>query len=131
VRLRTPAAPNPLLWQGEITAANAAEVWDTTETHLISKRRRELVIDMSGVRFMDSTGLGMMVRAKKLAQREEVKLEFVHLQPAVQNVVHLARLEEFLLVRNGHEPAAKSTDAMEETRNLFRVSQEPAKQLAE
>jgi N-acetylglucosaminyldiphosphoundecaprenol N-acetyl-beta-D-mannosaminyltransferase len=105
VRLRSPAAVNPLLWQGEITAANAKEVWDSTETHLISKQRRELVIDMSGVRFMDSTGLGMMVRAKKLAQREQVKLEFVHLQPAVQNVVQLARLEEYLLARNGHDLA--------------------------
>jgi N-acetylglucosaminyldiphosphoundecaprenol N-acetyl-beta-D-mannosaminyltransferase len=105
VRLRTPAAQNPLLWQGEITAANAKEVWDTTETHLTSKPRRELVIDMSGVRFMDSTGLGMMVRAKKLAQREQVKLEFIHLQPAVQNVVHLARLEEFLLAGNERELA--------------------------
>ena len=52
---------------------------------------------MSGVRFMDSTGLGLMVRAKKLAQREQVKLEFIHLQPAVENVIQLARLEEFLL----------------------------------
>jgi N-acetylglucosaminyldiphosphoundecaprenol N-acetyl-beta-D-mannosaminyltransferase len=106
VRLRSPAAINPLLWQGEITAANAKDVWDTTETHLTSKQRRELVIDMSGVRFMDSTGLGMMVRAKKLAQREHVKLEFVHLQPAVQNVVRLARLEEFLSSAKPREFAA-------------------------
>lgn len=96
VRLRSPAEINPLLWQGEITAANAPEVWSTTETHLTSKQRKELVIDMSGVRFMDSTGLGLMVRAKKLAQREHIQLEFVHLQPAVKNVVHLARLDEFL-----------------------------------
>ena len=52
VRLRTPAAINPLLWQGEITAANAKEVWSTTEAHIISKQRNELVIDMSGVRFI-------------------------------------------------------------------------------
>ena len=97
VRLRSAAATNPLLWQGEITAANAEEVWTRTETHLTAKPRRELVIDLSAVRFMDSTGLGVMVRAKKLAQREQVKLEFTNLQPAVQNVLHLARLENFLL----------------------------------
>jgi N-acetylglucosaminyldiphosphoundecaprenol N-acetyl-beta-D-mannosaminyltransferase len=105
VQWRTPAAANPLLWQGEITAANAQEVWQRTETHLTSRHGRDLVIDMSGVRFMDSTGLGMMVRARKLAQREQVKLEFTHLQPAVQNVVHLARLEEFLLPTNHRELA--------------------------
>jgi N-acetylglucosaminyldiphosphoundecaprenol N-acetyl-beta-D-mannosaminyltransferase len=105
VRLRSAAAVNPLLWQGEITAVNAQEVWERTEPHLTSKQRRELVIDMSGVRFMDSTGLGMMVRARKLAQREQVKLDFTNLQPAVQNVVHLARLEEFLLPAKQRELA--------------------------
>ena len=107
VRLRSPAAVNPLLWQGEITAANAEEVWDTTEGHLTSKQRRELIIDMSGVRFMDSTGLGLMVRAKKLARLQNIKLEFTHPQPAVQNVVHLARLDEFLLAPEPRELAVQ------------------------
>jgi N-acetylglucosaminyldiphosphoundecaprenol N-acetyl-beta-D-mannosaminyltransferase len=89
--------PSPLLWQGEITAANAKEVWKTTASHLTEPNRRELVIDLTEVRFMDSTGVGLMVRAKKLAQRERVNLIFAHLQPAVQNVIQLARLEEFLL----------------------------------
>ena len=97
VRLPTATTLTPLLWQGEITAANAKEVWSTTEAHISSKQRRALAIDLSGVRFMDSTGLGLMVRAKKLALREQVKLEFIHLQPAVENVIQLARLQEFLL----------------------------------
>ena len=104
-----PPALNPLLWQGEITAANAKEVWSTTEAHLSSKQRKELVIDLSGVRFMDSTGLGLMVRAKKLAQQERVKLTFVNLQPAVQNVIQLARLEEFLLREPARGPAMART----------------------
>jgi N-acetylglucosaminyldiphosphoundecaprenol N-acetyl-beta-D-mannosaminyltransferase len=103
VHLQNPAASSPLLWQGEITAANAKEVWSTTEAHLTSPQRHELTIDLSGVRFMDSTGLGLMVRAKKLAQHERVKLSFVHLQPAVQNVIELARLEEFLF-QDAREP---------------------------
>jgi N-acetylglucosaminyldiphosphoundecaprenol N-acetyl-beta-D-mannosaminyltransferase len=93
----TMRSPSPLLWQGEITAANAKEVWKTTESHLTEPNRRELVIDLADVRFMDSTGVGVMVRAKKLAQRERINLTFTNLQPAVQNVIQLARLEEFLL----------------------------------
>ncbi len=93
----SPPALNPLLWQGEVTAANAKEVWKTTEIQIAAKQRSELVIDLSGVRFMDSSGLGLMVRAKKLALNESVKLTFTNPQPAVENVVRLARLEEFLL----------------------------------
>ena len=57
------------------------------------------MIDLSAVRFIDSTGLGLMIRAKKLAQREGKRVVFTGLQPAVRNVLHLARLEEFLLGR--------------------------------
>lgn len=97
VRLFDAEALNTLLWEGEITAANANEVWETTRILLTSASRPEFVIDLSAVRFMDSTGLGLMVRAKKLAQREGVKLTFINPQPAVENVLELARLKELLL----------------------------------
>jgi N-acetylglucosaminyldiphosphoundecaprenol N-acetyl-beta-D-mannosaminyltransferase len=88
-----------LMWQGEITAANATEVWHRTEAYLNSPGipNKRLTIDLSQVRFIDSTGLGLMVRARKLSQRLGIKLDFTGIQPAVQNVLRLARLEAFLL----------------------------------
>jgi N-acetylglucosaminyldiphosphoundecaprenol N-acetyl-beta-D-mannosaminyltransferase len=100
VRLRSARELNSLLWRGEITAAIAKEVWDATEAQLVSKGRKELVIDLAGVRFMDSTGLGVMVRTRKLAHKEGVQLAFINPQPAVENVIQLARLQEFLLARD-------------------------------
>jgi N-acetylglucosaminyldiphosphoundecaprenol N-acetyl-beta-D-mannosaminyltransferase len=94
------SAANQVAWHGEITAANADEVWEATREHLTCRRTNgEFTIDLSQVRFMDSSGIGVMVRARKWAQRENVKLEFRQPQPAVRNVLHLARLEEFLLGR--------------------------------
>jgi len=55
------------------------------------------VIDLSRVRFIDSSGLGLMVRAKKVARSHGATLAFTGLQPAVHNVVRLAQLEAFLL----------------------------------
>src|SRR5690242_6272608 len=63
--------------------------------------RSELTIDLGSVRFLDSSGLGIMVRAKKQAQRHGTRLCFTGLQPPVRNVVQLARLEEFLLGNSG------------------------------
>ncbi|MDB6017040.1 MAG: Anti-sigma-factor antagonist and glycosyl transferase [Pedosphaera sp.] len=102
VSLRTSStqAAASLAWQGEIIAANAEEVWRLTEAQLASATvaaSGRMVIDLSQVRFMDSTGLGIMVRARKLAQRQGIKLAFTGVQPAVQNVLRLARLEAFLL----------------------------------
>ena len=105
VTLRTPAAVTPLLWHGEITAANARQVWDSTRAYLQAPRpERELALDLSGVRFIDSSGLGLMIRAKKLAQKHGVKLVLNGIQPAVQNVIHIAHLEEFLLNDNAADP---------------------------
>jgi N-acetylglucosaminyldiphosphoundecaprenol N-acetyl-beta-D-mannosaminyltransferase len=88
-----------LAWQGEITAANAVEVWQLTEAGLntAAASSQRLAIDLSKVRFIDSTGLGLMVRAKKLSKRLGVQLHFTAAQPAVTNVLQLARLEAFLL----------------------------------
>jgi N-acetylglucosaminyldiphosphoundecaprenol N-acetyl-beta-D-mannosaminyltransferase len=98
VTTRTAAAFNPLLWQGEITAANAQVVWERTQAQVLAcTPPRDVIIDLSGVRFIDSTGLGLMVRAKKLARNGGANLLFTALPPPVQNVVRIARLEEFLL----------------------------------
>lgn len=96
---RIATAMNPLVWQGEITAANAAVVWQRTEAHVraLAAAGRDAVIDLAAVRFLDSTGAGLMVRARKLAQRNNCGLTFTHPPEIVLNVLRLARLEEFLL----------------------------------
>jgi anti-anti-sigma factor len=88
-----------LLWQGEITAANAEDVWQQMEAQLsaIDPANKRLTIDLSHVRFIDSTGLGLMVRVKKASLRLGIKLDFTGTQAAVRNVLRLARLESFLL----------------------------------
>jgi N-acetylglucosaminyldiphosphoundecaprenol N-acetyl-beta-D-mannosaminyltransferase len=90
----------PLLWTGELTALNAEEVWNTTEKQLATLCRAGEVnpaIDLGGLRFIDSTGVGIMLRAKRYAQNLGVKLRFLNAQPNVRNVLRLARLDVFLL----------------------------------
>jgi len=91
------APSSPLLWQGEITAANADAVWELTQIHLLRPGRRELTIDMTAVRFIDSSGAGIMLRARKIAQQHNIKLKFTGVQDDVLNVLRVSRLEEFLL----------------------------------
>jgi exopolysaccharide biosynthesis WecB/TagA/CpsF family protein/anti-anti-sigma factor len=86
-----------MLWQGEITTANAEAVWRATEARITSAAPpRKLVIDLSRVRFIDSAGLGLLERTRKLAQRRGLRLDFTGARPAVRNVLHLARWDGFL-----------------------------------
>jgi N-acetylglucosaminyldiphosphoundecaprenol N-acetyl-beta-D-mannosaminyltransferase len=90
-------APN-LAWRGEITAATGDRVWEQTKALLTGMApERGWHIDLSEVRFIDSTGLGVMVRSKRLAHERKRELRFTNLQPAVRNVVQLAALEAALL----------------------------------
>ena len=98
----TGVASSPLVWQGEVTAANAAQVWESTEAHILRQAAsgRDVVVDLAALRFLDSTGAGLMVRSRKVAHREGRKLTFTGAEPEVLNVLRLARLDEFVLGEN-------------------------------
>jgi N-acetylglucosaminyldiphosphoundecaprenol N-acetyl-beta-D-mannosaminyltransferase len=88
-----------LLWHGEVTASNADEVWHRTRHHLAnaSEQHGALTVDLNHVSFIDSTGLAVMIRARKFAKQHAFHLTFTGLQPPVQNVLRMARMEDFLL----------------------------------
>jgi N-acetylglucosaminyldiphosphoundecaprenol N-acetyl-beta-D-mannosaminyltransferase len=98
-----PSSPLPaLVWHGELTAANAHEFWTSTMDHLAARSlvQRTLTIDLSKLRFIDSTGLSVMIRARKYAARQGIQLQFTGVQPDVLSVIRLSRLEEYLLSTN-------------------------------
>lgn len=94
----SPSQPG-LSWQGEVTAANADEVWHSTLSYLEAhtKPDEEVQIDLSSLQFIDSTGVGLMIRAKKNASQHGVKLHFVGTRTNVRNVLRMANLEASLL----------------------------------
>ena len=87
-----------LHWYGEITEANAAAIWEKSEDHLRQWEGRvpAVTIDLSGLRFLDSTGVSVMVRARKFGQRHGLKIQFTTPTEVVRQVIKLLRLEEFL-----------------------------------
>jgi N-acetylglucosaminyldiphosphoundecaprenol N-acetyl-beta-D-mannosaminyltransferase len=103
VALHTGSPFRALVWYGEITAVNADDVWERTRNYIeqaasvASEATEPLVVDMSVVRFIDSSGLGLMVRVRKFSRQAGLTLRFTNLQSAVMNVIQIARLEEFLL----------------------------------
>lgn len=89
----------PLAWQGDIVAANEPEVWRLTllQLELAAARGGALTINLAAVRFIDSAGVGLMVRIRKEGRARNVGVAFVEPQPAVLNVLRILRLESFLL----------------------------------
>ncbi len=90
----------PLLWTGEVTAANAEDVWISTKAKidlLCAAGEMHPSIDLSELHFIDSTGVGLMLRARRYAQNLGVHLRFTNPRDPVRNVLRMVRLELFLL----------------------------------
>lgn len=93
-------AAEPLLWQGEISVTNAAKVWRATQQQLLARKRDAFTIDLSRVRFLDSSGVEIMQRAHRLAMQSRTRLSFLNATAAVRNVLRCARMETLLIESN-------------------------------
>lgn len=100
VTLGIPNPEEPLAWQGEITAANVEAVWRMTQPHLDYSvgRHERLAINLAELRFLDSAGVGLMLRAKRHARHGGLDLRFSSPRPAVAQVIRQLQLENYLLL---------------------------------
>ncbi len=85
-------------WAGEVTTLNAVELGAYTESELTQiSPGMGVAIDLARVTFVDSTGIGLMVRFKKNLKRRDIHLKFTNVSPSVRNVIRATQLEAFLL----------------------------------
>jgi N-acetylglucosaminyldiphosphoundecaprenol N-acetyl-beta-D-mannosaminyltransferase len=88
-----------LAWCGEVIAANIDDVWQMTSDHVrafAGAGATLVIIDLSRLRFIDSSGAALMLRLSKWARQLPVQLLFTPAQPNVSNVLRLARLDQLL-----------------------------------
>lgn len=97
----TSAADSELIrWRGEVTATSIPQLAELAQNRLEAiNPGAEVTIDLTDVPFVDSSGVGLMVRLKKRAWQRGVAVVYANPGPAVSNVLRLTRLEEFLLRR--------------------------------
>jgi N-acetylglucosaminyldiphosphoundecaprenol N-acetyl-beta-D-mannosaminyltransferase len=89
-----------LAWCGEIIAANVEDVWQMTTNHIVTFAANHatlIIIDLTRLRFIDSTGAALMMRVKRWAHARHVEVLFANAQPNVRNVLQLARLDQLIL----------------------------------
>jgi anti-anti-sigma factor len=83
---------------GEVTALNATELGMYTESELSQiSPGMSVVIDLARVPFVDSTGIGLMVRFKKNLLRRDHLLKYTNASDSVRDVLRHTQLEEYLL----------------------------------
>ncbi|MBS0656938.1 MAG: WecB/TagA/CpsF family glycosyltransferase [Verrucomicrobia bacterium] len=92
------AAARQLALHGEVTSLTLASTTQPAEAGLAAlPTGDEFTIDLAGVTFIDSSGIGALVRLRKLATRGGVRLHFRNATEPVRNVLRLTRLTEYIL----------------------------------
>jgi anti-sigma B factor antagonist len=79
---------------GRITMENADQLRDTARK-LIAESKR-LVLDLSDVSYLDSSGLGTIVGVYISAKKAGCQLTLINLTPRVKEIFSLTRLDEVL-----------------------------------
>jgi anti-anti-sigma factor len=77
-------------------------------SNCIDEGPKHIVLDLSQIDFVDSSGLGALVQMVKKAQTVEGTLQIVT-NPRVTQTVKLVRLEKFLSLQNSVEQAIENT----------------------
>jgi anti-anti-sigma factor len=100
LNLETVRTPEEIIVRctGRITSATSAEL-QTSVRRLIPETKR-VVLDLSNVSNMDSSGLGAIVSIYLSATRQRCGLKLIHLN---QRVRDLFRLTKLAAVFEGHE----------------------------
>ena len=91
-----PASPVVAV-RGEIDVATSPQLRNDLNT-LVARGARHITLDFSGVSFVDSSGLGVLVGAyKRLREDEDGSVRIVGAQPSVRKVFEITGLEAALL----------------------------------
>lgn len=81
---------------GDIDLENAGEVRKALLNNL--KQKKDLLIDLSAVTYIDSSGIASLVEGLQVARKQKSELSLVSVSPRALRVLELARLDKVFAI---------------------------------
>ena len=103
-----PGAPNVLPLEGEIDLHVSPRI-SAALGAMIERKPARLVIDLSGVSYIDSSGLAVLIEGMQNVEAYGGKLVLAGLQESVRPIFEIARLDQVFLIFP-HVDAALAAD---------------------
>jgi anti-sigma B factor antagonist len=85
--------PNVLPLEGEIDLHVSPEVAESLRT-MIAKKQKVIVVDLSKVTYLDSSGLAALIEGMQKVQEYGGKFALAGPQESVQHIFEIARLDQ-------------------------------------
>ncbi len=81
---------------GELILNTHSQLKDEIKAHLSGKKR--VIVDLSGVPFIDSSGLGMLISWFKSVNEADGRIVFASLNPYVRKIIKISKLDKIFLL---------------------------------
>lgn len=101
------------LLKGEIDHHTAGKIREKIDAAVIKHQVRRLNLDFSGVSFMDSSGIGLIMGRFRLMQSRGGELRVVKVPPRLKKLMLMAGLSQLRVIceeKEGEDHAKKKTD---------------------
>lgn len=85
---------------GEIDHHSAAAIRTAIDSTLFTKRPRGLILDMSAVDFMDSSGLGLIMGRYAVMKELGGEVSVLDPNPGIEKIMNLAGMERMIKIQH-------------------------------
>ena len=89
---------------GELDSHMAERIRNTIDSEILKSGAKVLLIDMTDVPFMDSSGIGMMIGRYKLMKRLNGRMQVTGMQESVHKIFRMSGLGQIINLRKDEHP---------------------------
>ncbi|SRR5215468_3146662 len=93
---------------GDLVIGDAESTFKKTVTRLLEEGHTRLLVDLSGVGFLDSSGLGALVRALTQSQKEGGQTKLLGAGPQIRKLLQMTKLDSVFEIHDDMEAAVSS-----------------------
>ena len=93
---------------GDLVICEPETTFKKTVTQLLEEGRVNLLVDLSNVGFLDSSGLGALVRALTQSQKEGGQTKLLNAGPQVRKLLQMTKLDSVFELHSDLEAAVSS-----------------------
>ncbi len=93
---------------GRITLGEGSALLRDLVRQNLDTGHKKIVINMSGINYIDSTGLGELVSAYRLVKSQDGELKLMNLNKKVSDLLQITRLYAVFDIHNDEEQAVTS-----------------------
>jgi anti-sigma B factor antagonist len=93
---------------GDLVIGEPETTFKKKITQLLEEGRVNLLVDLSAVGFLDSSGLGALVRALTQSQKEGGQTKLLKARPQVRKLLQMTKLDSVFEIHDDMEAAVSS-----------------------